>query len=152
VHCWTAGAFISSGLGERPFGWITADHDWSQDHHQPGHEQAGEKQGLADGHGDDHGLAPSQVGEGQRDRIGAPANATAATGAYHAIFGGDASRAYCATLRTTVLAGGALTAPQLVSEQYVLDLEREAFVSLCGERKTQERIAHTLKTGRPLRN
>jgi len=41
---------------------------------------------------------------------------------------------------------------QLVSEQYVLDLEREAFVSLCGEKKTQERIAHTLKTGKPLRN
>jgi 3-hydroxyacyl-CoA dehydrogenase len=51
-----------------------------------------------------------------------------------------------------VLAGGAITAPQLVPEQYVLDLEREAFVSLCGERKTQERIAHTLKTGKPLRN
>jgi len=51
-----------------------------------------------------------------------------------------------------VLAGGGITAPQAVSEQYVLDLEREAFVSLCGERKTQERIAHTLKTGKPLRN
>jgi 3-hydroxyacyl-CoA dehydrogenase len=51
-----------------------------------------------------------------------------------------------------VLAGGALTSAQLVSEQYLLDLEREAFVSLCGERKTQERIAHTLKTGKPLRN
>ena len=51
-----------------------------------------------------------------------------------------------------ILAGGALSAPQLVSEQYLLELEREAFVSLCGERKTQERIAHTLKTGKPLRN
>jgi 3-hydroxyacyl-CoA dehydrogenase len=51
-----------------------------------------------------------------------------------------------------VLAGGGITAPQSVSEQYILDLEREAFVSLCGERKTQERIAHTLKTGKPLRN
>jgi 3-hydroxyacyl-CoA dehydrogenase len=51
-----------------------------------------------------------------------------------------------------VLSGGALSAPQLVSERYLLDLEREAFVSLCGERKTQERIAHTLKTGKPLRN
>jgi 3-hydroxyacyl-CoA dehydrogenase len=51
-----------------------------------------------------------------------------------------------------ILAGGALTSPQSVSEQYVLDLEREAFVSLCGEKKTQERIAHTLKTGKPLRN
>jgi len=51
-----------------------------------------------------------------------------------------------------VLSGGALSAAQLVSEQYILDLERETFVSLCGERKTQERIAHTLKTGKPLRN
>jgi 3-hydroxyacyl-CoA dehydrogenase len=51
-----------------------------------------------------------------------------------------------------ILSGGALSAPQLVSERYLLDLEREAFVSLCGERKTQERIAHTLKTGKPLRN
>jgi 3-hydroxyacyl-CoA dehydrogenase len=53
---------------------------------------------------------------------------------------------------TNILAGGALSAPQLVSEQYVLDLEREAFVSLLGEKKTQERIAFTLKTGKPLRN
>jgi 3-hydroxyacyl-CoA dehydrogenase len=52
----------------------------------------------------------------------------------------------------TIVSGGALSAPQNVSEQYLLDLEREAFVSLCGERKTQERIAHTLKTGKPLRN
>jgi 3-hydroxyacyl-CoA dehydrogenase len=51
-----------------------------------------------------------------------------------------------------ILAGGALTSPQLVSEQYLLDLEREAFVSLLGEKKTQERIAFTLKTGKPLRN
>jgi 3-hydroxyacyl-CoA dehydrogenase len=51
-----------------------------------------------------------------------------------------------------ILAGGALTSPQMVSEQYVLDLEREAFVSLLGEKKTQERIAHTLNTGKPLRN
>jgi 3-hydroxyacyl-CoA dehydrogenase len=52
----------------------------------------------------------------------------------------------------SVLAGGGITAAQAVPEQYLLDLEREAFVSLCGERKTQERIAHTLKTGKPLRN
>jgi len=51
-----------------------------------------------------------------------------------------------------ILAGGGLSSAQVVSEQYVLDLEREAFVSLCGQRKTQERIAHTLKTGKPLRN
>jgi 3-hydroxyacyl-CoA dehydrogenase len=51
-----------------------------------------------------------------------------------------------------ILCGGRLTPGTLVSEQYFLDLEREAFLSLCGERKTQERIAHTLKTGKPLRN
>jgi len=51
-----------------------------------------------------------------------------------------------------ILAGGPLSSSQTVSEQYILDLEREAFVSLCGEKKTQERIAHTLKTGKPLRN
>ena len=51
-----------------------------------------------------------------------------------------------------ILAGGRVTAGTLVSEQYILDLEREAFLSLCGEPKTQERIAFTLKTGKPLRN
>jgi len=51
-----------------------------------------------------------------------------------------------------VLTGGDLTHLTYVSEQYLLDLEREAFLSLCGERKTQERIQHTLKTGKPLRN
>jgi 3-hydroxyacyl-CoA dehydrogenase len=51
-----------------------------------------------------------------------------------------------------VLCGGRLTPGSLVSEPYLLDLEREAFLSLCGERKTQERIAFTLKTGKPLRN
>lgn len=68
--------------------------------------------------------------------------------------GGYASEydAHVARKLANILAGGALSAPQLVSEQYVLDLEREAFVSLCGEKKTQERIAHTLKTGKPLRN
>ncbi|HEX8871579.1 MAG TPA: enoyl-CoA hydratase-related protein, partial [Candidatus Acidoferrum sp.] len=60
--------------------------------------------------------------------------------------------AHVARKLANILAGGALSASQLVSEQYVLDLEREAFVSLCGEKKTQERIAHTLKTGKPLRN
>jgi 3-hydroxyacyl-CoA dehydrogenase len=51
-----------------------------------------------------------------------------------------------------ILAGGRVTAGSPVTEQYLLDLEREAFLSLCGERKTQERIAFTLKTGKPLRN
>ncbi len=51
-----------------------------------------------------------------------------------------------------VITGGDLSRKTLVSEQYLLDLEREAFVSLCGEKKTQERIQHMLKTGKPLRN
>jgi 3-hydroxyacyl-CoA dehydrogenase len=51
-----------------------------------------------------------------------------------------------------ILCGGSVTPGTFVTEQYLLDLEREAFVSLCGERKTQERIAFTLKTGKPLRN
>ena len=51
-----------------------------------------------------------------------------------------------------VMAGGDLSEPTFVSEQYLLDLEREAFLSLCTERKTLERIQHMLKTGKPLRN
>ena len=51
-----------------------------------------------------------------------------------------------------VLCGGSVTPGTLVSEQYILDLEREGFKSLCGERKTQERIQYTLKTGKTLRN
>ena len=51
-----------------------------------------------------------------------------------------------------IMAGGDISEPQLVSEQYLLDLEREAILSLLTERKTLERIEHTLKTGKPLRN
>jgi 3-hydroxyacyl-CoA dehydrogenase len=51
-----------------------------------------------------------------------------------------------------ILAGGNLSHPSVLTEQQLLDLEREAFLSLCGERKTQERIAYTLKTGKTLRN
>ena len=51
-----------------------------------------------------------------------------------------------------VMAGGDLSEPTLVTEQYLLDLEREAFLSLSSERKTLERIQHMLKTGKPLRN
>ena len=53
--------------------------------------------------------------------------------------------AYCLT-------GGNVTPGTMVSEQYLLDLEREAFLSLCGEKKTQDRIGFTLKSGKPLRN
>ena len=51
-----------------------------------------------------------------------------------------------------VICGGNVSPGTPVSEQYLLDLEREGFKSLCGEKKTQERIAYTLKTGKPLRN
>ena len=51
-----------------------------------------------------------------------------------------------------VMCGGDLSEPTMVNEQYLLDLEREAFLSLCGERKTLERIQAVLKTGRPIRN
>jgi len=57
-----------------------------------------------------------------------------------------------ATKVAEVLCGGNVTSGTPVSEEYVLDLEREAFKSLCGEKKTQERIQYTLKTGKTLRN
>jgi len=51
-----------------------------------------------------------------------------------------------------VMCGGDLSEPSVVSEQYLLDLEREAFLSLCGEKKTLERIQSVLKSGKPVRN
>jgi 3-hydroxyacyl-CoA dehydrogenase len=51
-----------------------------------------------------------------------------------------------------VLCGGGISSAQWVDEQHFLDLEREAFLSLCGEPQTRERIAHMLSTGKPLRN
>ncbi|MGD0623597.1 MAG: 3-hydroxyacyl-CoA dehydrogenase/enoyl-CoA hydratase family protein [Thermodesulfobacteriota bacterium] len=51
-----------------------------------------------------------------------------------------------------ILTGGDVLSGALVTEQHMLDIEREAFVSLCGEKKTQERISHMLKTNKPLRN
>jgi 3-hydroxyacyl-CoA dehydrogenase len=57
-----------------------------------------------------------------------------------------------ATKIAEVLCGGNITPGTPISEQYVLDLERETFKSLCGEKKTQERIQYTLKTGKTLRN
>ncbi len=51
-----------------------------------------------------------------------------------------------------ILCGGMVAEGTLVSEQHILDLEREAFLQLCGEKKTHERVEHMLKTGKPLRN
>jgi len=92
-----------------------------------------------------------------RSRIPAPgigALATMETGAFLMGEAGFASEHDQKVARWVayILAGGRVTPGTLVSEQYLLDLEREAFLSLCGERKTQERIAFTLKTGKPLRN
>jgi len=99
------------------------------------------------------GYAPPQL----RTQIPAPgtaALATLETGIYLMGEAGFASEHDQKVARwlAYILAGGRVTPGSLVSEQYILDLEREAFLSLCGERKTQERIAFTLKTGKPLRN
>lgn len=60
--------------------------------------------------------------------------------------------AHIATKLARIIAGGDITKPTWVSEQYILDLEREAFLSLCGEEKTQARMWSLLQTGKPLRN
>jgi len=99
------------------------------------------------------GYAPPQP----RTQIPAPGNAALATLEIGIYLMGEAGYASehdqkVARWAAYILAGGRITPGSLVSEQYFLDLEREAFLSLCGERKTQERIAFTLKTGKPLRN
>jgi 3-hydroxyacyl-CoA dehydrogenase len=99
------------------------------------------------------GYAPPQP----RTQIPAPGTAALATLETGVFLMGEAGYASehdqkVARWAAYILAGGRVTPGTLVSEQYLLDLEREAFLSLCGERKTQERIAFTLKTGKPLRN
>jgi 3-hydroxyacyl-CoA dehydrogenase len=107
-------------------------------------------------------LALARVTEGYQQPIartsipvgGAPVEAALKLGVHLAWRAGRISDhdALVGRQLTHVLAGGSLPHPGLVSEQYLLDLEREAFLRLCGERKTLERIQHTLKTGKPLRN
>jgi 3-hydroxyacyl-CoA dehydrogenase len=92
-----------------------------------------------------------------RTQIPAPGMATLATLQTGVFLMGEAGYASehdqkVARWAAYILSGGRITPGTLVSEQYILDLEREAFLSLCGEPKTQERIAFTLKTGKPLRN
>jgi 3-hydroxyacyl-CoA dehydrogenase len=86
--------------------------------------------------------------------LGLPALATLKLGIHQMKRGGFISDydALIGEKLARILTGGDLNHPTRVSEQYVLDLEREAFLSLCGERKTQERIGHMLKSGKPLRN
>jgi 3-hydroxyacyl-CoA dehydrogenase len=86
--------------------------------------------------------------------LGMPALSTLKLGIHQMVRGGFISEydALIGTKLARILTGGDLNHTTHVSEQYLLDLEREAFLSLCGERKTQERIGHMLKTGKPLRN
>ncbi len=86
--------------------------------------------------------------------MGLPALATLKLGIHQMLRGGFISEhdALIGEKLARILTGGDLNHPTRVSEQHLLDLEREAFLSLCGTRKTQERMAHTLKTGKPLRN
>ncbi len=85
--------------------------------------------------------------------LGRPALAAFKVGIHNALRAGHASEhdAAVATHVATILCGGD-RAPGTASEQHFLDLEREAFLSLVGTKKTQERIQHTLKEGQPLRN
>jgi 3-hydroxyacyl-CoA dehydrogenase len=85
--------------------------------------------------------------------LGAPALATFKMGIHNARAAGHASEhdALVATKVATILCGGDRS-PGVASEQHYLDLEREAFLSLLGTKKTQERIAYMLKEGKPLRN
>ncbi len=86
--------------------------------------------------------------------LGMPALATLKLGIHQMKRGGFISEhdAAIGEKLARILTGGDLNHPTRVSEQYLLDLEREAFLSLCGMRPTQERIGHMLKTGKPLRN
>ncbi len=85
--------------------------------------------------------------------LGRPALATFKSAVYNFQQGGQISEhdALLGTTVASILCGGD-RAPGLASEQDFLDLEREAFLSLLGTRKTQERIQHMLKKGKPLRN
>jgi 3-hydroxyacyl-CoA dehydrogenase len=85
--------------------------------------------------------------------LGRPAIATFKAGIHNALRGGQISEhdALIATKVATILCGGDRS-PGYVSEQHYLDLEREAFLSLLGTKRTQERIQHMLKEGKPLRN
>jgi 3-hydroxyacyl-CoA dehydrogenase len=103
------------------------------------------------------GRVPDYVRQQPRAAIrvgGAGVLATLKLGIHLALRGGRISEhdALIGGKLAWILAGGNAPHSTTLSEQQVLDLEREAFLSLCGERKTQERIAHTLKTGKPLRN
>ncbi|MDQ6908433.1 MAG: 3-hydroxyacyl-CoA dehydrogenase/enoyl-CoA hydratase family protein [Chloroflexota bacterium] len=101
----------------------------------------------------DRGYQPPLPGK-QCYAAGQGALAALMIGIYQYRAGGFVSVHDAAVLReiATVICGGNLSAPQWVDEEYFLRLEREAFLRLLQNHKTQERIAHTLQTGKPLRN
>lgn len=92
---------------------------------------------------------PEKIYAAGRDMLGA-----VQVGAFSFMAGGYITEydAHIARKLARILTGGGLSKPQWVSEQYILDLEREAFLSLCGEEKTQARMWSLLQTGKPLRN
>jgi 3-hydroxyacyl-CoA dehydrogenase len=101
------------------------------------------------------GYRPSHPGPRSDVRVlGQGALAELKIGIHQALRGGFISDhdALVAGKLAHVLCGGNLVGASTVTEQYLLDLEREAFLSLCGEPKTQARMEHLLKTGKPLRN
>jgi 3-hydroxyacyl-CoA dehydrogenase len=96
-----------------------------------------------------HPPAPELIYAPGRDMFGAMK-----IGAWSFMKGGYITEydSHIATKLAGVMAGGMLSKPTWVSEQYILDLEREAFISLCGEERTQARMWSLLQTGKPLRN
>lgn len=86
--------------------------------------------------------------------VGEPGLAAIRAGLYNMREGGYVTEfeTVIGTHLARILCGGEVPAGTRVTEQYLLDMERQAFMSLCGEERTRERMAHILKTGRPLRN
>lgn len=96
-----------------------------------------------------HPPAPEKIYAGGRDLL-----AALRAGLYDYLKGGYITEyeSHIGEKAVFVMSGGDLSSPGWVEEQYILDLEREAFLSLCGEAKTQERMYSFLETGRPIRN
>jgi 3-hydroxyacyl-CoA dehydrogenase len=138
----------TSGVDGQRLGLLSASDRFTMNRERLLEDAKAQAQALAQS-----GYAPPQP----RTDIPAPGTSALATleMAIHLMAeAGMASEHDCLVARRAaeVLVGGRLTAGALISEQTLLDLELEAFLSLCGQRKTQERIAFTLKTGKPLRN
>ena len=101
----------------------------------------------------DRGYIPPIPAQGIKV-VGDPGIQTFKMALYNMVQGRQVSEydAFIGEKVATVLCGGEIDGGQRVSEQYLLDLERRVFLELCREQKTQDRIEHMLKTGKPLRN